>query len=212
MMRGGQGWIGRGRPQETVPKRRGREAPGAGRFACAGTSWPLGGERVWRTTTSIRWLCPPPPSARPERGLIAPLTTSLWSTMSPSSSSRSRHVVLGLVFSFVSSLVSVHAQAISSTMPVPPLQWINLSKLLSGPAAPPLKDATIGYDDTNGVLMIFGGESQQGFPTAQTYMCACPPFPLPEFGLRPHRSKYRPPQSPVDNCYDALWFDQFTIH
>ncbi|OJT10155.1 hypothetical protein TRAPUB_13260 [Trametes pubescens] len=56
-------------------------------------------------------------------------------------------------------------------MPVPPLQWINLSKLLSGPAAPPLKDATIGYDDTNGVLMIFGGESQQGFPTAQTYMC-----------------------------------------
>ncbi|KAI0368139.1 hypothetical protein BV20DRAFT_948921 [Pilatotrama ljubarskyi] len=90
--------------------------------------------------------------------------------MSRSSSSRSRHVVLGLVFSFVSSLASVHAQAISTSMPVPPLQWINLSGLLQGPAAPPLKDATIGYDSTNRVLLIFGGESQQGLPTGSTYL------------------------------------------
>ena len=55
-------------------------------------------------------------------------------------------------------------------MAVPPLQWINLSQHLQGSAAPPLKDATIGYDETNRVLLIFGGESQQGFPTDGTYM------------------------------------------
>ncbi|KAH9853616.1 hypothetical protein C2E23DRAFT_916420 [Lenzites betulinus] len=90
--------------------------------------------------------------------------------MSCSPLSRSRHVVLGLLFSLASSLLSVRAQAISSSMPVPPLQWINLSQLLDGPAAPPLKDATIGYDDTSGFILIFGGESQQGIPAAQTYL------------------------------------------
>ena len=54
-------------------------------------------------------------------------------------------------------------------MPVPPLQWIELTDLLNGASAPPLKDATIGYDSTTRVLLIFGGESQQGFPTSQTY-------------------------------------------
>ncbi|TFK87067.1 hypothetical protein K466DRAFT_599803 [Polyporus arcularius HHB13444] len=54
-------------------------------------------------------------------------------------------------------------------MPVPPLQWIEITNLLGGSAAPPLKDATIGYDDVNRVLLIFGGESQQGFPTKATY-------------------------------------------
>ncbi|KAI9001435.1 hypothetical protein BD414DRAFT_574874 [Trametes punicea] len=80
----------------------------------------------------------------------------------------SRHVLLGLLF--FASLSSVHAQAISTSMPVPPLQWINLSQYLQGSAAPPLKDASIGYDDTNRVLLIFGGESQQGFPTSGTYL------------------------------------------
>ncbi|KAI0677116.1 hypothetical protein C8Q78DRAFT_1180267 [Trametes maxima] len=102
-------------------------------------------------------------SSRPSHSLSAP-------TMAPCSRRRSRHVLLGFLFSLAASLSSAHAQAISTDMPVPPLQWINLSGLLDGAAAPPLKDATIGYDDTNRVLLIFGGESQQGVPTAQTYL------------------------------------------
>ncbi|OBZ70174.1 hypothetical protein A0H81_09875 [Grifola frondosa] len=66
---------------------------------------------------------------------------------------------------------SSHAQAISTSTPIPPLQWINLSGLLTGsPSAPPLKDASIGYDGVTRDLIIFGGESQQGFPTSQTYL------------------------------------------
>ncbi|OSC96801.1 hypothetical protein PYCCODRAFT_1399808, partial [Trametes coccinea BRFM310] len=103
-------------------------------------------------------------------GSPRPPRSSFSSAMSPRSSPRSRHVVLGLLFSSLSAFSSVHAQAISTNMPVPPLQWINLSNHLQGSAAPPLKDASIGYDDTNRVLLIFGGESQQGFPTSQTYL------------------------------------------
>ena len=63
-----------------------------------------------------------------------------------------------------------NAQPISNT-PVPPLQWINLSGLLSGSsAAPALKDASIGYDSANRNLVIFGGESATGFPQSDTYM------------------------------------------
>ena len=55
-------------------------------------------------------------------------------------------------------------------MPVPPLQWIELTNLLGGSSVPPpLKDASIGYDDTDKLLLIFGGESQQGFATQNTY-------------------------------------------
>ncbi|KAI0092066.1 hypothetical protein BDY19DRAFT_884931 [Irpex rosettiformis] len=64
----------------------------------------------------------------------------------------------------------VSAQSISTSIQVPPLQWINLTGLLSGPAPPPLKDASIGYDDTSRSLLIFGGESQQGIPQSQTYL------------------------------------------
>lgn len=42
----------------------------------------------------------------------------------------------------------VNAQNISTSMTVPPLQWLNLSGLLRGPGPPPLKDAAIGYDET----------------------------------------------------------------
>ncbi|KAI0698541.1 hypothetical protein C8T65DRAFT_660527 [Cerioporus squamosus] len=89
--------------------------------------------------------------------------------MSPGSSRLPRHVLFSLLLAFLSCLPAVHAQAISTSMPVPPLQWIELTDLLAGSAAPPLKDATIGYDDVNRVLLIFGGESQQGFPTKATY-------------------------------------------
>ena len=64
----------------------------------------------------------------------------------------------------------VSAQSISTSIQVPPLQWINLTGLLKGPAAPPLKDASIGYDETSRSLVIFGGESAQGIPQAQTYL------------------------------------------
>lgn len=85
--------------------------------------------------------------------------------------------LLGFCYLLVPPLQSAHAQNISTSTPVPPLQWINLSSLLQGPAAPPLKDASIGYDDTTRTLIIFGGESQGGLPQQQTYLCVLP-FPL----------------------------------
>ncbi|KAL4242047.1 hypothetical protein ABKN59_000582 [Abortiporus biennis] len=68
-------------------------------------------------------------------------------------------------------LDTVLSQTLSTNTPIPPLQWINLSGLVSTTsAAPPLKDASIGYDDTSRTLIIFGGESQQGIPQSQTYL------------------------------------------
>lgn len=53
-----------------------------------------------------------------------------------------------ITFCFCTSLL-VHAQNISTSIPVPPLQWINLSNLLQGSSGPPpLRDASVGYDDT----------------------------------------------------------------
>jgi hypothetical protein len=63
-----------------------------------------------------------------------------------------------------------YAQIISTSIEVPPLQWINLTGLLNGPAPPPLKDASIGYDEGSRMLVVFGGESQQGLPQSQTYL------------------------------------------
>jgi hypothetical protein len=76
-------------------------------------------------------------------------------------------------------LQSGHGQSISTSTPVPPLQWINLSGLLQGPAAPPLKDASIGYDNSTRTLIIFGGESQGGLPQQQTYLCVFSSFVAP---------------------------------
>lgn len=46
-------------------------------------------------------------------------------------------------------LLIVQAQTISTTTPVPPLQWINLSNVVQGTnRPPPLRDAAIGYDET----------------------------------------------------------------
>lgn len=66
------------------------------------------------------------------------------------------------------------AQSISTSTPVPPLQWINLTSLLQGSSAPPLKDASIGYDNATRTLIIFGGESQGGLPQQQTYLSVFP--------------------------------------
>lgn len=34
-----------------------------------------------------------------------------------------------------------------------------------------MKYASIGYDSTTGTVLIFGGESNSGFPSQQTYLC-----------------------------------------
>lgn len=61
--------------------------------------------------------------------------------------------------------------AISTSTPSPPLQWLNITGSLSGSSAPPLKGASIGYDETTRTLVVFGGESESGFPTSTTYLC-----------------------------------------
>lgn len=62
------------------------------------------------------------------------------------------------------------AQSISTNTPVPPLQWLNITGLLQGSVPPPLKYASIGYDDSSRNLIIFGGESSSGIPTSQTFL------------------------------------------
>ncbi|KAI0254745.1 hypothetical protein BJV78DRAFT_1279851 [Lactifluus subvellereus] len=97
---------------------------------------------------------------------------------------------------------TAHAQSISTTTPVPPLQWINLSPLLQGPAAPPLKDASIGYDDNTRTLIIFGGESQGGLPQQQTYLLNLDTLvwsaPVPQGGT----AILPPPRSAAIGGYD----------
>lgn len=82
-------------------------------------------------------------------------------------------IPLGRVTLLLSYLATSHAIPTSSaisTLPVPPMQWLNLSSLLSGSAAPPLMDASIGYDNTTRNLLIFGGESEGGLAQSSTYL------------------------------------------
>jgi hypothetical protein len=82
----------------------------------------------------------------------------------------------------ISFFTCFHAQTISTSTPVPPLQWLNISALLSGPSPPPLKDSTIAYDETTRSLVIFGGESEGGFVQSQTYLSVLAlPIPTPSF-------------------------------
>lgn len=66
----------------------------------------------------------------------------------------------------------VSAQNISSSLAIPPLQWLNLNQLWTegGAEPPPLRDAHMAYDPAKRVLIIFGGESSAGNPTQQTYI------------------------------------------
>ena len=62
---------------------------------------------------------------------------------------------LFLLFSFLRLLQNIHAQNISTTAAIPPLQWINITGLLQGSSQPPpLKDAAIGYDETTFVFYV----------------------------------------------------------
>ena len=105
-------------------------------------------------------------SCRPRHQLPASVPTKL--VMMPS-------LCLLLLCSFyLFPLQPARAQSISTSTPVPPLQWINLTDLLQGPSAPPLKDASIGYDNSTRTLIIFGGESHGGLPQQQTYLSVLP--------------------------------------
>ncbi|KAI5123405.1 hypothetical protein M0805_006111 [Coniferiporia weirii] len=74
---------------------------------------------------------------------------------------------------------------------VPPLQWIELTSLLSGSPPPGLKYASIGFDTVSNTLIIFGGESN-GFPLQQTYLLnvsslewSSPKPPLAQADIKP---------------------------
>ncbi|KAG9317303.1 hypothetical protein JVU11DRAFT_1501 [Chiua virens] len=66
--------------------------------------------------------------------------------------------------------IPVLSQVLSTNTPVPPLQWLNITNLLQGTPAPPLKYPSIGYDDSSRNLVIFGGESSSGILTSQTFL------------------------------------------
>lgn len=85
------------------------------------------------------------------------------------SSTVSRLVMIYILFFYF--LGSAAAQsAISTNMPVPPLQWLNLTSLTQGASPQALKDSSIGYDELTRSLIIFGGESQAGVPQQNTYL------------------------------------------
>ncbi len=79
--------------------------------------------------------------------------------------------LLSLIFAVELLLTAPVSAQNPSLLPVPPLQWINLTPLIQGAnAAQPLKDASIGYDDNGRNLLIFGGESSAGFAQSSTYL------------------------------------------
>lgn len=109
---------------------------------------------------------------------------------------------------FLLPLQSAHAQSISTSTPVPPLQWINLTGLFQGPAAPPLKDASIGYDNTTRTLIVFGGESQGGIPQQQTYLCAISSFfslLFPSSSFSTHFPQSQPRHPPLVHSNPSRW-------
>ena len=88
----------------------------------------------------------------------------------PAPATVSQRAVMSLIVPLIVSL-GVVGQAISTNMPVPPLQWLNITDLIQGTSAPPLKYPSIGYDDTSRSLLLFGGESSSGILTSQTFLC-----------------------------------------
>ncbi|KAF8592581.1 hypothetical protein K439DRAFT_1504033 [Ramaria rubella] len=66
--------------------------------------------------------------------------------------------------------VAAQQASLRTDMPVPPLQWINITGLTTGSPPQPLMDSSIGYDESTRSLIIFGGESQAGIPQQNTYL------------------------------------------
>ncbi|KAG2156049.1 hypothetical protein DEU56DRAFT_845972 [Suillus clintonianus] len=62
------------------------------------------------------------------------------------------------------------AQNLPSILTVPPLQWLNITGIIQGAPPAAVKYSSIGYDPETSNLIIFGGESSNGIPTAQTYL------------------------------------------
>lgn len=116
-------------------------------------------------------LRPLPPPAHCERGRskvhhhLGRFLTMFWRQRSPTFLS-----LWPLLFLIIR--LAVHAQNISTSGPVPPLQWINITGLTTGSAPPALRDASIGYFEGTRTLLIFGGESAQGIPQSQTFLYA----------------------------------------
>lgn len=68
---------------------------------------------------------------------------------------------------------TVAQSPISTDMPVPPLQWLNLTASTTNDIhspPPPLMYSSMGYDPASQSLIIFGGESQAGIPQQNTYL------------------------------------------
>lgn len=62
------------------------------------------------------------------------------------------------------------AQSPLTNLPVPPLQWLELTHRLSGSGPPALRDASIGFDESSRTIILFGGEVN-GIPVQQTFLC-----------------------------------------
>ncbi|KAH0839762.1 hypothetical protein J3R83DRAFT_704 [Lanmaoa asiatica] len=81
-------------------------------------------------------------------------------------------------------------------MPVPPLQWLNITHLIQGTSAPPLKYPSIGYYDDLRTLLLFGGQSSSGIPTSQTILIDfntntwTPPAPQADLPMTPPPARY----------------------
>ncbi|KAG0709621.1 hypothetical protein DFH29DRAFT_841147 [Suillus ampliporus] len=74
---------------------------------------------------------------------------------------------------FIKYISTVYAQSQKppSTIPVPPLQWLNITGIIQGATLPAgVKYSSIGYDPDANNLIIFGGESSSGIATDQTYL------------------------------------------
>ncbi|KAG1755705.1 hypothetical protein EDB19DRAFT_1924969 [Suillus lakei] len=72
---------------------------------------------------------------------------------------------------FIKYILTAYAQKLPSILPVPPLQWLNITSIIQGATPAAVKYPSIGYDPTTtNNLIIFGGESSSGIPTDQTYL------------------------------------------
>ena len=103
----------------------------------------------------------------PELSLQATNRTRFFSFLMSSftfSSTFSFSLLLSLAF-----LSPSLAQSPSTNLPVPPLQWIDLSPRITGSGPPAVRDASIGFDESIRPLIVFGGEVN-GIPGQQTFL------------------------------------------